>query len=235
MATGTECMTATIIVAATQSMGMSYKTRMPWPKLKRESGYFESTTTRSTVPGTMNAVIMGYKTWDKTPTKRYPGRINVVITRNPEKVQPRLQGDLRTEPLHVATSLEGAMELLSETYRGSSSSSSDSSFGSDSWLPDLGRVFIIGGAGLCHEALRMPWVDRLLLTRIGADFKADTFFPFEIDGRGNAEWARQSDRAFQDWVGPDAPDGMQIEDGIPWEAYMFTRTASVSVCLNGRK
>ncbi|EFY84780.1 hypothetical protein J3459_018323 [Metarhizium acridum] len=234
MAAGSECMSATIIVAATQSMGMSYKTRMPWPKLKRESGYFESTTTRSIGPQTMNAVIMGYKTWDKIPTKRYPGRINVVITRNPEKVPPRLQGDLRREPLHVATSLEGAMELLLETYRGSSSSSSNSSFGSDNWLPALGRVFIIGGAGLCHEALRMPWVDRLLLTRIGADFNADTFFPLDIDGRGNDEWARQSDRAFQDWVGPDAPDGMQIEDGIAWEAYMFTRTGG-TVCRNGIK
>ncbi|KHN93890.1 Dihydrofolate reductase [Metarhizium album ARSEF 1941] len=227
MAAGSGCTNATIMVAATPSMGMSYKTRMPWPRLKRETAYFESTTTRRVTPETMNAVIMGYKTWDKTPTKRYPGRINVVVTGDPDKIPPRLQGDSRREPLHVATSLEGAMNLLSETYTGGPSpgppESSLDPLDGESGVPVLGRVFIIGGAGLCREALRMPWVDRLLLTRVADDFDADTFFPLHIDGGGNAEWARQSDQGFRDWVGPHAPEGIQTEDGIGWEAYMFTR------------
>ncbi|KAK2592383.1 hypothetical protein QQS21_009902 [Conoideocrella luteorostrata] len=221
---------ATIIVAATQAMGMSYKRHLPWPKLKRESGYFEATTKRRIRPETMNAVIFGYNTWNKTPTKRYSDRINVVITRNPEKIAPRLQGDLRTEPLHAATSLQEAMQLLSDTYTGSSSGSSTSSSDSeDNSTPALGRVFIIGGAELCREALQLPWVDRLLLTRVEADVEFDTIFPLKIDRSGNGEWKRQSGEDFRDWAGPSAPVGLQSENGIEWEAYMFTRTEG-SIC-----
>lgn len=213
---------ATIIVAATKSMGMSYKRHLPWPKLKRENGYFEATTTRRLSPEAMNAVIFGYNTWDKTPTKRYADRINVVVTRCPEKVAPRLQGDVRKEPLHVATSLQDAMRLLADTYGGPSSASSSSS-SDDGSLPALGRVFIIGGADLCREALQLPWVDRLLLTRVEADVEVDTFFPLQIDGCGNGDWERQSGGDFRAWAGPDAPVGMQNEGGIEWEAYMFRR------------
>ncbi|OAA39422.1 Dihydrofolate reductase [Metarhizium rileyi] len=233
MAACEDDMTATIIVAATQSMGMSYKEHLPWPRLERENGYFEATTRRRTVPETMNAVIMGYNTWDHVPTKRYPGRINVVVARNPGTITSRLRGDTRKEPLHAASSIEHAMKVLLETYPCATPSSSDSSLDHDKPPLALGRVFIIGGAGLCREALRLPWVDRLLLTRVGADFEADTYFPFYIDGRGNPEWERRKGGEFREWAGPDTPVGMQTERGIEWEAYMFTRGKAAQSCCNG--
>lgn len=42
-------------------------------------------------------------------------------------------------------------------------------------LADLPRVFVIGGASIYGQAL--PRADRLELTEIDAEFKADTFFP----------------------------------------------------------
>jgi dihydrofolate reductase len=207
--------TATIMVAATQSMGMSYKTHLPWPKLKCENGYFETTTRQTVAPGTMNAVIMGYNTWDDEPTKRFSSRINVVVTRNPDKVWSRLQHDKRTEPIHAASSLEEAMEMLWRTYADAK--------GSSDAVPMLGRVFIIGGAELCANALQHRWVHRLLLTRVMKDFESDTFFPLALDGNGSRQWERQGDVEHRLWVGCHAPIGVQSENGLEWEAYMFER------------
>ncbi|CZR67646.1 uncharacterized protein PAC_17545 [Phialocephala subalpina] len=229
----------TIIIAATQTMGMSFERHLPWPKLKREHNYFESTTKRVASNRTMNAVIMGYNTWDKEPTKRYPDRIGVVVTREPEKVRARLRDDHRKGFVHIATSIPGAVELLEKTYpypneqekelwHGSLGPASGNGnqgayeYGKND-LPCLGRIFIIGGAGFCRDALKISWVDRLLLTRVMADFKSDTFFPLLLDGRGNEQWRRQSDNAFLKWGGADIPIGVQWENGIEWEAYMFER------------
>jgi dihydrofolate reductase len=221
----------TIIVAATPSMGMSYDTHLPWPKLKRENEYFESTTKRTITKRTMNAVIMGYNTWDDEPTKLFSGRINVVVTRDSSKVWARLRGDTRKGFIHVATSLEDAVQLLERTY--SYPENTDKEVRNkhveeedyQSNRPHLGRIFIIGGAELCRQSLRRPWVDRLLLTRVRADFKVDTLFPLVLDGRGNEQWQRQSDKTFRDWGGPGVPIGVQSEKGIEWEAFMFERIA----------
>lgn len=210
-----------VIVAATSAMGMSYNTHLPWPKLKRENGYFETTTKRSPVPGTMNAVIMGYKTWDDEPTKLYSDRINVVVTRDPRKVLDRLRNDTRRGYLHVATNLEEAVQLLEKLY-GNTRHGTDELDVTEK-IPRLGRIFVIGGAVLCSEAFKFPWVNRLLLTRVTGDFKVDTFFPLIIDGEGNEQWQRKSDRAFQEWAGPDTPTGPQYENGILWQAAMFER------------
>ena len=39
------------------------------------------------------------------------------------------------------------------------------------------KVFYIGGASVYREALERDLVDRLLVTRVQAEFQADTFFP----------------------------------------------------------
>lgn len=233
----------TIIIAATQSMGMSFKRHLPWPKLPREQSYFESTTTRAPTPKTMNAIIIGYNTWDKEPSRpirRYPDRINVVITRQPEAAWVRLRNDHREGIVHIATSISEAVDLLERIYpypneddkhflngfpshangngappQGDEASKND--------LPYLGRIFVIGGAGLCREALKIPSVNRLLLTRVMVDCKSDTFFPLFLDGKGNHEWRRQTDESFREWGGLEIPIGLQRENGIEWEAYMFER------------
>lgn len=225
---------ATIIVAATQSMGMSYATHLPWPKLKRENGYFETITKRVDVSGngasdelsrTMNAVIMGFSTWDDNPTKLFSDRINVVITRDPEKVWARLRDDKRDGLIHIATSLEEAIAVLERTYpkRDLCGPNLNLSNGQHGDGISIGRIFVIGGAELCRGALKLPWINRLLLTRVMNDFKCDTLFPLVLDGLGNEQWHRQSDEIFEEWGGRDVPIGVQCENGLKWEAYMFER------------
>lgn len=218
---------ATIVIAATQAMGMSYATHLPWPKLKRENTWFEDITTRVTsesmVDGnntiTMNAVIMGYNTWDDEPTKLFPNRINVVISRTPGKVWRRLFQDKRKGRIHVAKSIADAVRGLQRTYPPHTNSSREGRI-------NLGRIFIIGGAELCKTALEIPWVSRILLTRVIADFPCDTFFPIALDHGGNDEWKPRSEDDFRAWAGSGAPIGVQQENAIEWEVYMFERTAS---------
>ncbi|KUJ14069.1 dihydrofolate reductase [Mollisia scopiformis] len=222
---GSERRSVTIIVAASQSMGMSFKRRLPWPRLQRENAYFHNTTKRVPTEGTLNAVIFGYNTWDKTPTKYYLGRINVVITKDPEEALQRLSSEYRNDFVHVATDINTAVELLERTYPYPDNGFADGHVGAETRVgtPYLGRIFVIGGAGLCREALSYSWVDRLLLTRVICDFKADTFFPLVLGGRGNEEWRRQDDQAFQNWGGDEVPIGVQFENGLEWQTFMFER------------
>lgn len=218
---------ATIVVAATQDMGMSFATHLPWPKLQREHGWFETITTHTnSTKGSgnssnmvMNAVIMGYNTWDDIPTKLFPDRINVVITRTPSKVWARLFEDKRKGLIHVATSIEEAVKGLQRAY-------APRIDGVRNGRISLGRIFVIGGAELCKTAIEIPWVCRLFLTRISAGMQCDTFFPMGLDGNGNEVWERQSDDRVRSWAGAEAPIGRQQEKGIEWEMYMFERRAS---------
>lgn len=72
----------TIVVAATRANGIGKDGALPW-RLAKEMSYFSQVTTRAP-SGTMNALIMGRKTWESIPTKFRPlkERVNVVITRN---------------------------------------------------------------------------------------------------------------------------------------------------------
>jgi len=218
---------------------MSYMGRLPWPKLKRENGYFHSTSKSVTSEGTMNAVIMGYKTWDKEPMKYYPDRINVVVTREPDKALARIRGDPQRGFVHVARDVENAIMMLERMYsyppermeeaRNENSSHANNNFegeighGGNDDKPYLGRIFVIGGAGLCRDALEIPCVNRLLLTRVMVSYKSDTFFPIPLDGSGNGQWKRQSDESFRKWGGSNVPIGVQSENGIEWETFMFEK------------
>ncbi|CAG9937614.1 unnamed protein product [Clonostachys rosea f. rosea IK726] len=106
----------TLIVAATRSMGIGLNGSMPWQGLRKEMQYFARVTTRlppQAAPGSVNAVIMGRKTWDSIPPKFRPlkDRLNIVITRSAKDslVSPLPPPSLPlTEPLRVS-SLERAL------------------------------------------------------------------------------------------------------------------------------
>ncbi|KAK4106764.1 hypothetical protein N658DRAFT_461664 [Parathielavia hyrcaniae] len=128
----------TLIVAATQQMGIGRNGGLPWTGLKREMAYFARVTKRlppppssSKTPPVQNAVIMGRKTWESIPPKfrPLPGRLNVVVSRS--------SSSSSSVPHHaspggavMAGSLEEALHYLAD---GSSSSSKHR------------RVFVIGG------------------------------------------------------------------------------------------
>ncbi len=62
-------------------IGIGYKNELPW-KIKNDMKHFKNITTRQ--PG-CNVVIMGRKTWESIGKKPLNNRINIVISRNPQK------------------------------------------------------------------------------------------------------------------------------------------------------
>jgi dihydrofolate reductase len=117
--------------------------------------HFKQVTTEPPSPGMTNAVIMGRKTWDSIPPKFRPleGRTNVVLTRSFHTEYP--------DGVLVASSLEDAMQQLEH-------------------LPNVGRVFVIGGAQVYEEAIQSGMVTKVIYTEVDnvdACHKFDAFFP----------------------------------------------------------
>lgn len=94
-------------------------------------------------------LIMGRKTHDSIG-RILPSGANIVITRDPDYAKKH------TEGCTVVHSLEEALEKVKkfETH---------------------GEIFIFGGGEIYKQA--MPIIQKLYLTIVKGDFKADTFFP----------------------------------------------------------
>ena len=101
------------------------------------------------------------------------------------------------------------------------------------------RTFIIGGASVYNEVLKLPTqepskesrlsADRILLTRIlSPSFDdCDTFFPEFRDlirPDGKPQWTQASHEELQAWVGVEVPKGTQQEKGVEYEFQMWMRT-----------
>lgn len=95
-------------------------------------------------------VIMGRKTWESLPKKPLPGRLNIVISREPSFWIP--------EAL-VSQSLEDAISLASKKQ------------------PEIEEIIIIGGAQIYKQALDSNIVDTLYLSQVKGEYDGDTFFP----------------------------------------------------------
>jgi dihydrofolate reductase len=102
-------------------------------------------------------IIMGRKTHESIG-RPLPGRLNIVVTRNP---------DWRAEGVEVATSFENALTLAEVRGR---------------CMADANEICVIGGADIFR--LAMPHADRLYVTHVLAEVEGDVFLP-PID---EAEW-----------------------------------------------
>lgn len=143
-----------IIVAMDEDNGIGRQGKLPW-HLAGDLKHFKEITS-SAAPGRRNAVIMGRKTWESIPEKfrPLPGRLNVVVTRSPERSFP--EGVLK------CGSLEQALERLA----------------SDEQFQDtIGAVYVIGGGEIYREALRHPDCRMIYATKVSGRFSCDTFFP----------------------------------------------------------
>ncbi|KAG7450541.1 uncharacterized protein BT62DRAFT_520479 [Guyanagaster necrorhizus] len=201
----------TIIVAATKNNGIGKNLQLPW-RLPKEMSYFARVTSNAP-EGKQNAVIMGRHTYESIPTKFRPlsNRINIIISRNEEY-------DLSMDdtPAFLESGLRHSLERLLS-------------------LKNLThRAFVIGGASLYSECLRLspssiiPFVDRVLLTRIiSPSFdECDVFMPdflAETNEEGVLIWERATYDALKEWVGFEVPEGVQEEKGIQYEFQMWIR------------
>lgn len=114
--------------------------KLPW-HLPADLQHFRSVTMD-------RVVVMGRKTWDSLGEQKLPGRIKVVLTRDPSSI-PESPDVMAME----FTTIEDFYARF-EGYR---------------------SLVIIGGAEIYQ--LFMPYADRIEMTMIFAEFEGDTFFP----------------------------------------------------------
>lgn len=131
-----------LIVAMSQNRVIGRNNSLPW-YLPGDLKYFKQATMGK-------PIIMGRKTWDSIG-RPLPGRMNVVISRNPEWEAPA--GTV------AATSLKEAL-IKAEAQ---------------AEIEDGEEVMIIGGGQIYIEAL--PMVDRIYVTQVHAEVEGDAFFP----------------------------------------------------------
>ena len=132
-----------MIVAMAKNNVIGRDNDMPW-HLPADLKQFKSITLGS-------PIIMGRKTYESIG-KPLPGRLNIILSRNPELV---------IEGCKVVNSLDDALKIAKE-----SNASSDE---------PKEEIFIVGGAYLYNSYISE--IDTLYLTQIDAEIEGDTFFP----------------------------------------------------------
>jgi dihydrofolate reductase len=131
-------MTVTIVVAFAENRVIGKDNNLPW-HLPADLKHFKAVTMGK-------PILMGRKTYESIG-RPLPGRLNIVITRNPDWV---------AEGVMVVGSLPAAIEA---------------------GLATNDEVCIIGGAQIYSEAMEQGLVDKLELTCIHLSTEGDAFFP----------------------------------------------------------
>ncbi|KAL6450387.1 DFR1 Dihydrofolate reductase [Candida maltosa Xu316] len=145
---------------------------MPW-RLRKEIKYFKDVTTKTTLPNSRNAVIMGRKTWESIPKKfrPLPDRLNIILSRS-------FKNEIIDENIIHANSIESSLSLIS----------------------NVERIFIIGGAEIYNELIKNNLVSQLLITEIDHPtpeaIEMDTFLKFPLEN-----WVKQPKSELQKFVG----------------------------------
>ncbi|MDX1668298.1 MAG: dihydrofolate reductase [Limnobacter sp.] len=151
-------MTLKLIAAKARNGVIGHNNRLPW-RLPEDLAFFKQTTMGC-------PVVMGRKTWDSIG-RPLPGRLNVVITRNPDwRPGPDKNGDVRPvciypDPLFEETQIAIAYDLYQALE----------------WTRGFDTLFLIGGANLYQQALDADLIDEMVITEINTDFEGDAFFP----------------------------------------------------------
>lgn len=232
----------TLILATTPSHGLGFRGTLPWPPLKTEMAFFARVTqkapqlsisAKTSLPPvarkSINAVLMGRKTWSSIPAARRPlkGRVNVVITRSPgalaRELEQQQQGEGR---VLVAGSIEEGLRKLVAKYP---------PLNSDIVAPRpenpedlaLGHVFVIGGAEIYDRALQMENCERVLWTRLECDWECDVWFPgrkiLEGESGSGREWVKRPNEDLDFWCGENCVGGRKEERAVGWEVELWER------------
>lgn len=130
--------------------------RLPW-RLKTDLRRFRALTLGK-------PILMGRKTWESFPRRPLPGRLNLVLTRD-----PRFEAEGAVVCNDFTEALEIAREQAAEDQ--------------------AGEVCVIGGAALF--ALAMPRARRIYLTEVEGDPEGDVLMP-AIDETGWREVRREA-------------------------------------------
>ena len=140
-----------IVVAVDEKFGIGRQGGLPW-NLPGDLKHFKEVTMQG--GPRQNIVIMGRKTWESIPPKfrPLPGRINLVLTRDPAIFFPNA---IR------ALDLEDALALTTKPP-----------------LKDtVGDIYVIGGGEVFNTAIRHPACQKLFITHVQQSYDCDRFFP----------------------------------------------------------
>jgi dihydrofolate reductase len=194
----------TIIVAATQALGIGANGGLPW-RLREELAYFTRVTRRTTITATrQNAVIMGRTTWESLPPayRPLPGRINVVMSRR-EKLDGGGGGG--GGGAYLAGSMDEALSIIDSIGDGPGN-----------------KLFVIGGAQVYATALAHARTTNILFTNVLTEFDCDTFFPLDIRDPANG-WVKKSYDELSALAGEEVPAGVQEENGVRYEFELYQK------------
>lgn len=146
-----------IIVACAENRVIGKDGDIPW-HYPEDLKYFKEKTTG-------HSVVMGRKTFDSLPSdyKPLPNRLNIVLTRSPEKI------DNSHENVEVVENLDRAWEVAENND---------------------GRVFVAGGGSVYEQTIEK--VDKVLITVIKENFDGDTYFP-ELGDNWSESIVRETD------------------------------------------
>lgn len=141
-----------IVAAACSNTGIGIGNLLPW-RIPGDMAFFRKLTSRTSVPGSQNAVIMGRKTWDSIPDNLKPlkNRLNVVVSRT-------LRAPDVEKKLHISESFEESIEFVIADKT-------------------VDKIFIIGGSSIYDLALKSGYCYNIFLTKVLKEFQCDTFFP----------------------------------------------------------
>ena len=138
-----------IIAATDLNSGIGKNGVIPWNE-RDDMIFFKHTTTYTQDETKLNAVIMGRVTFESMREKPLKDRMNVVVTQREYPDAP--------PNLLVTKSLNVALESLNR-------------------MPNVERIFVIGGQQLYNEAIVHPDCRRIFLNKIDVNCECDTFFP----------------------------------------------------------
>ena len=131
-----------IIVACCKNNGIGFRGKLPW-HFSKDLKYFKN----MTIGEGNNAVIMGRKTWLKTPL--LPKRDILVLTTN-----PNIKTYGRQKRFNDIESLKTFCEAKK-----------------------YDNIWIAGGGEIYKQFIHEPYIDSIYATYIDKDYLSDSFFP----------------------------------------------------------
>lgn len=143
-------MNVAIVVAMDLRRGIGLRGKLPWGRIAHDLRRFRELTMGY-------PVIMGRATFESLPAP-LSGRTHIVLTRQTQYwAAPRC---------HIAHSFGDALSIACSV------NVHDRRFDKRESL-----AFVVGGAEVYGHALCSSYVDYMYITRVGAIYEADTFFP----------------------------------------------------------
>lgn len=169
-----------IILAVDEKNWIWKDNDLPW-KIPSDLAYFNKVTSETEDLWKMNAIVMWKNTWYSLPANRRPlkERINCILSRSLNK------SDIGSPIDDFVLYFESLMHCLSELES----------------KENVENIFIIWWAWLYNSVLDNKMLDKIYITRIKWDYKADVFFDWipEEDFKiiSYTDWEKENGHEFR--------------------------------------